>query len=110
MRSLILASILFFSTDSFACPMADAAAFQEAAAKVAAFEGTKATFVLDGMTCGSCSEAVTKTLNEFEGVLVSAVDYQSGKVEIAFDAKKTNVTKLESLLATTGYKITEKPS
>jgi copper chaperone CopZ len=110
MRSLILASILFFSTDSFACPMADAAAFQEAAAKVAAFEGTKATFVLDGMTCGSCSEAVTKTLNEFEGVLVSAVDYQSGKVEIAFDAKKTNITKLESLLATTGYKITEKPS
>lgn len=110
MRSLILASILFFSFDANACPMADAAAFQEAAAKVAATEGAKATFVLDGMTCGSCSEKVTTTLNKTAGVFLSAVDYQSGRVEIAFDSKKTDVAKLEQILVDTGYKITEKPS
>ena len=110
MRSLILASILFFSTDALACPMADAAAFQEAATKVAAAEGTKATFVLNGMTCGSCSDKVTKKLNGTTGVLLSAVDYQSGRVEIAFDSKKTDLAKLEQILVDTGYKIEEKPS
>ena len=110
MRALILTAMLFLSVDAFACPMADAAAFQEAAAKVAATEGAKATFVLDGMTCGSCSEKVAKTLNATEGVLLSAVDYQSGRVEIAFDSKKTNLSKLESALVDTGYKITEKSS
>lgn len=110
MRSLILASILFLSVDAYACPMADAAAFQEAAAKVAATEGAKITFVLDGMTCGSCSDKVATKLNETDGVLISAVDYQSGRVEIAFDSKKTDAVKLEKILVDTGYKITEKPS
>ena len=110
MRSLILAATLFFSVDAYACPMADAAAFQEAAAKVAATDGSKATFVLDGMTCGSCSDKVAAKLNGAEGVLLSAVDYQSGRVEIAFDAKKTDLAKIEKLLVDTGYAITNKPS
>ena len=67
--------------------MADAAAFQ-AAAKVAATEGAHASFILNGMTCGSCSTKVAKHLNGVDGVLASAVDYQTGKVEIAFDNTK----------------------
>lgn len=110
MRSIVLASLLFFSVDSIACPMADAAAFQETASKVAALDGAKAHFVLDGMSCGSCSSKVAKALNETSGVLLSAVDYQSGAVEIAYDSSKTSVSELEKALAATGYTITEKPS
>ena len=78
--------------------MADAAAFQEAAAKVAATEGAHASFVIDGMTCGSCSTKVATHLNGVDGVLASAVDYQTGKVEVAFDSTKIDTKKLETEL------------
>ncbi|MEC8276865.1 MAG: heavy-metal-associated domain-containing protein [Myxococcota bacterium] len=108
-RYVFLAAGLFYAQSAIACPMADAAAFAEAAAKVAQAEGTKATYKIEGMTCGSCSEKVATVVNAVEGVLLSAVDYQTGRIEIAFDSQKTNLAKLEAALAGTGYKITEKP-
>ena len=77
-RYVFLAAGLFYAQSAFACPMADAAAFAEAAAKVAQAEGTKATYKIEGMTCGSCSEKVATAVNAVEGVLLSAVDYQIG--------------------------------
>ena len=109
-RSLLLASCLFFSNDTFACPMADAAAFKEASEKVSAAEGTKISFTLSGMTCGSCSEKVVVALKDSSGIIVSAVDYQTGKVEIAYDEKKTNKKDLETILTKTGFKIVPQPS
>ena len=108
-RYVFLAVGLFYAQAAMACPMADAAAFAEAAAKVAQTEGTKASYKVEGLTCGSCSEKVATAINAVEGVLLSAVDYQTGRVEIAFDNQKTSLTKLEEALASTGYKITEKP-
>ena len=108
-RYVFLAAGLFYAQSAIACPMADAAAFAEAAAKVAQVEGTKATYKIEGMTCGSCSEKVATVVNAVEGVLLSAVDYQTGRIEIAFDSQKTNLAKLEAALAGTGHKITEKP-
>ena len=104
-KTFLMALVLGFSTlnSADACPMADAAAFQEAAAKVAATEGAHASFVLNGMTCGSCSSTVAKHLNGVDGVLASAVDYQTGKVEVAFDSAKTDAKKLEVELVSTGY-------
>lgn len=106
-RTVLMALTLGFATlqTADACPMADAAAFQEAAAKVAATEGAHASFMLDGMTCGSCSDKVVKHLNAVDGVLASAVDYQTGKVEVAYDEKKIDATKLETELVNTGYTI-----
>jgi copper chaperone CopZ len=104
-KTILMSLVLAFSTlnTADACPMADAAAFQEAAAKVAATEGAHASFMLNGMTCGSCSSKVTKHIDAVEGVLASAVDYQTGKVEIAFDSSKTDAAKLEAELVSTGY-------
>ena len=104
-KTFLMALVLGFSTlnSADACPMADAAAFQEAAAKVAETEGTHASFVLNGMTCGSCSSKVATHLNGVEGVLASAVDYQTGKVEVAFDKAKIDAKKLETELVNTGY-------
>ena len=105
LRTMLITIALGFSTinTADACPMADAAAFQEAAAKVAATEGAHASFTLNGMTCGSCSSKVSTSLNALTGVLASAVDYQTGKVEIAYDSSKTDVAKLEAALVETGY-------
>ena len=104
-RTVFMASVLAFTLiqSADACPMADAAAFQEAAAKVAATEGAHASFMLKGMTCGSCSSKVSTHMDSIEGVLAIAVDYQSGKVEVAYDSTKTDVTKLETALTGTGY-------
>ncbi len=104
-RSILMAIVLGFATlnSADACPMADAAAFQEAATKVAQTEGAHASFVLNGMTCGSCSSKVVEHLNGVDGVLASAVDYQTGKVEVAFDSKKVDAAKLETELVSTGY-------
>ena len=96
---------LFSATPSFACPMADAAAFEKAALAVQQADGTKATFKLDGLTCGSCSEKVSTELKTVSGIILAAVDYQSGRVEVAFDKSKTDVKKIELALAKTGYKI-----
>ena len=109
MRSIIFLTALFYATPSFACPMADAAAFEKAALAVQQSDGAKASFKLEGLTCGSCSEKVATELNSVDGLILSAVDYQSGRVEIAYDNKKTSVKKLENALEKTGYKIIEKP-
>ena len=109
MRSIVFLVALFSATPSFACPMADAAAFEKAALAVEKAKGSKATFKLEGLTCGSCSEKVATELNSVDGLILSAVDYQSGRVEIAYDSKKTDVQKLELALQKTGYKIVEKP-
>ena len=105
LRTILIALTLSFASlnTADACPMADAAAFQEAAAKVAATDGAHASFILNGMTCGTCSNKVSSSLSSLEGVLANAVDYQTGKVEIAYDSTKTDVTKLEAALVSTGY-------
>ena len=109
---LLIASLFFagYSVDANACPMADAAAYKADAEAVQKTDGTKASFKLDGMTCGSCSDKVKASLKGLEGVILAAVDYQTGAVEVAYDEKKLDVAKLEEALTSTGYKVAEKPS
>ena len=102
-RSLFVASSLFLAAPAWACPFADAAAFAEASAKVQATEGEKANFTVKGLTCGDCSNKVVKALNGIEGVLASAVDYQNGRAEVAFDKSKTNTETLRKTIVDTGY-------
>ncbi len=108
-RTAFATVLLFCSSIAFACPMADKAAFESDAAAVQKMEGAHATFYLTGMTCGSCSGKVQTMLNKVEGVLLAAVDYQSGRVDVAFDDAKTDKTKLETALGTSGFKLVEAP-
>ncbi|MBM76465.1 MAG: hypothetical protein CMK59_13750 [Proteobacteria bacterium] len=110
MRTLLFMGAMLFSFDAFACPMADAAAYKADMEAVKKSEGAKATFKLDGMSCGDCSDKVKAALKGLEGVILTAVDYQTGAVEIAYDEKKVDVAKIENALTSTGYKITDKPS
>lgn len=104
-RKIALASALAFAfaTPAMACPMADAAAYSVAAEAVQASAGTKATFKVEGMTCGSCSTKVSDALKAIDGVEAVAVDYQTGETQIAYDSAKTDADKLLAAIKATGY-------
>lgn len=104
-RKIALASALAFAfaTPAMACPMADAAAYTEAAQAVQASAGAKATFKVEGMSCGDCSTKVTAALKAIDGVEAVAVDYQTGEAQIAFDAGKTDAEKLLAAIQSTGF-------
>ena len=108
-RSFIFLTTLLAASPSFACPMADAAAFEKAALAVQNAEGAKASYKLSGLTCGSCSDKVSTELKSVSGIILSAIDYQSGKVVIAYDNTKTDLKKIEAALTKSGFEITEKP-
>jgi len=111
LRTILFATALFsFSSSSaLACPMADAAAFEKAAEAVKEAKGAKASFKLKGLVSGSCSKKVSAELKTVEGIILSAIDYQSGRVEIAYNNKETNLKKIEDALVKSGFEIIEKP-
>lgn len=103
LRSLALASLLAFSVPALACPMADAAAYKAAVEKVDAAAGTKVSIAITGLKSGDCSSKVAATLKQIDGVVDAAVDYQTGTTRVAYDASKTNSSKLVSAIAAAGY-------
>ena len=96
MRTLALFALLTVSAPALACPMADAAAFASALEKVQAAPGTKVSLAVTGLTCSDCGSKVTTSVTAIPGVLAVAVDYQTGRTEIAYDAAKV---KLDTILA-----------
>ncbi|HCH66092.1 MAG: hypothetical protein CL927_06445 [Deltaproteobacteria bacterium] len=103
MRALFLGIALFFSVDAYACPMADAAAYQAAKQEVSASDGAKLAFKVDGMSCGDCSTKVTTALKGIDGVKAAAVDYQTGETVVSIDASKTSADALVKAIADLGY-------
>ncbi len=103
MRALFLGIALFFSVDAYACPMADAAAYQAAKQEVNATAGDHLAFKVDGMNCGDCSNKVTAALKGIDGVKAAAVDYQTGETIVSIDASKTNAEALVKAIADLGY-------
>jgi Cu+-exporting ATPase len=106
MRSFLFGIALFAATPAFACPMADAAAFADASAKVQAASGTKLTLAVEGLTCGDCANKVMAALGGVQGVVASAVDYQTGRTEVAFDSAKVKPETLIAAIKKLGYKAT----
>ena len=101
----LLAGLTVISSTALACPAADAAKYAAAAETVDQTTGTKASFMVAGLTCGSCSEKVTAALDKIEGVLAAAVDYQTGEAKVAFDAEKTSPKKLMAAIKASGFEV-----
>ena len=104
MRSLLMVAMLGFAVPAMACPMADKAAYEEAAKKVQAAAGVKASFAVAGMSCGDCSDKITAALTKVDGVTAAAVDYQTGHAKVSFDSGKTNEDALLKAIVDTGFK------
>ncbi len=64
-----------------------------------------ATFVVTGMTCGSCSNKLKTTLAAVDGVTVKTVCHKSGKVMVKYDEAKTDKTKVAAAITSTGFKV-----
>lgn len=64
-----------------------------------------ANYVVTGMTCGACSGKVKKTLAAVDGVTVKKVCHKSGNVMVSYDPAKTDKSKVQAALATTGFKV-----
>lgn len=86
------------------CQMQKQDAVQTAMAEVDKAEGTKASFTVTGMTCGSCSNKLTAKLTEVDGVTAAAVSHAEGLAKVAFDADKTNADALIEAIVAAGFK------
>jgi copper chaperone CopZ len=96
--------LLGLSAPVLACPMSDKADYEEALKEVQTAEGTKVTFEVVGMTCGGCTAKVTDALKKIDGVRAAAVDYQTGRAEIAYNEAKTTSDALLEVIRSTGFK------
>jgi copper chaperone CopZ len=56
-----------------------------------------------GMTCGSCSSKITKSLEGERGVAVTEVDVEGGWVIVSYDTKMIRPEKLAHKVSETGF-------
>lgn len=59
-----------------------------------------------GMTCGTCSDKITKSLMKNNGVASVGVDLNAGKVLVAYSSEKTTPTDLARKVTALGYRST----
>ena len=104
--AILFVAAPFVVSPAVACPMQDAQAYQQAAEKVDASDGTKVVLSVVGLTCGSCSDKLTKELTALAGVNAAAVDYQTGEARIAYVEGKTDVDALIKAIEAAGFTAT----
>ena len=110
-RFLIVAFASAFSTLALACPDSPNCTSSECAMKHAPAtasaaplpDGTKGALNVSGMKCGACADKVTATLMKVEGVKGARVDPTTGKAEVSFDDKKTNLDAMAKAVSATGF-------
>ncbi len=56
-----------------------------------------------GMTCGSCSSKITKTLETLKGVAVTEVDVEGGWVVVGYDTKTVKPDALAAQVSSSGF-------
>lgn len=86
------------------CKMKPQTEVDAAKAAVEAADGTKVAFSVSGMSCGNCSDAVTKMLQKIEGVHAVAVSHAEGQALLAIDESKTNLDALIAVINDSGTK------
>lgn len=67
----------------------------------------KASFAIEGMSCGACVNGVTNVLRNLDGVSVEQVEV--GSAELAFDPAKTSSAKIADALSAAGYPAQQQP-
>lgn len=63
---------------------------------------TDATFGVRG-NCGMCKSTIEKAVNEVEGVSKADWDRTKKKIDVSFDASKTNLEAIHKAIAASGY-------
>ena len=66
------------------------------------------TIRIGGMTCASCSQAITKSLIKTEGVKDANVNLATEKATVSFYPGKTSYAKIKKAIEDTGYQVLER--
>ncbi len=65
-------------------------------------EVTDASFGVRG-NCGMCKGTIEKAANSVDGVSNAVWDVSKKKIDVSFDASKTNVAAIQKVIAASGY-------
>ncbi len=57
-----------------------------------------------GMTCGSCTDKITRALRSEPGVTAVKVDLAAGEVTVGYDSKQVAAEKLAAAVTAVGYR------
>lgn len=68
---------------------------------------TRASFTVEGMTCGSCSSAIITALSEMEGVETAAADHVAGTAEAVITSTDITPEQLAAEIEGLGFTVTE---
>jgi copper chaperone len=66
----------------------------------------KTELAIEGMSCGHCVSAVTRALEEVDGVSSAVVDLAGGRAEVFYDAGRVSSAALLEAVAGEGYRAT----
>lgn len=67
---------------------------------------TEASFTIEGMSCESCSNAITETLGRLEGVESVSADHIVGSATVVFLSPVATAEQLASEIESLGYTVT----
>jgi len=67
---------------------------------------TRASFTVDGMTCGSCSSAITAALLEVDGVASASADHEAGTAEAVITSSELSAQRLAAEIESLGFTVT----
>jgi len=60
-------------------------------------------FIVHGMECGSCEKIIQRQAKTIDGVAKLSVDYVSGKGEVTYDPRKTDINEIFDAISGKGY-------
>jgi len=62
------------------------------------------TIPIEGMTCASCANAITKEINKLEGIFSVNVNFATEKAIVSYDPAKVRVSNIKKAIENAGYK------
>jgi len=65
----------------------------------------KVNIEIIGMTCNSCEEHISYSINELDGILSVNSSYENGSSKVEFDKSKTSLEQIEKAINSTGYTV-----
>jgi copper chaperone CopZ len=69
-------------------------------------QAVQASFTVEGMTCESCSEAITDTLSKLDGVETASADHIAGTAQAVIVSPDVSPEQLAAEIEGLGYTVT----
>ncbi|APT75517.1 ATPase [Marinitoga sp. 1137] len=62
------------------------------------------TIPIEGMTCSSCANAITKSINKIDGIISVNVNFATEKAIVSYDPKTVRISNIKKAIENAGYK------